>query len=100
MGQGINGWKNILQLDTDPRIIQCPVKHNIIQTNENYRNETQCQEKVKDLLNQIQHILVINKFYVAPVDFFFCIFFLFHFKYMLQIITSWQSSYIKTQQGI
>lgn len=34
--------------------------------------------------NQIQHILVINKLNVAPIDFFFCIFFLLHLEDMLQ----------------
>lgn len=42
------------------------------------------QATVKYLLNQIQNILVVNKFYVTPIDLFFSVFFLFHFKDMLQ----------------
>lgn len=38
----------------------------------------------KNLLNQIQHILVINKLDVAPVYLLFSVLFLLHFKHMLQ----------------
>lgn len=48
-------------------------------------------ERQTCLFDQIQYILVIDKLYVAPIDFFFRVFFLFHLKDMLQI----QSPYRK-----
>lgn len=36
------------------------------------------------LLNEIQDILVVNKFYVTPIYFLFAIFLLLHFEYMLE----------------
>lgn len=38
----------------------------------------------EDLLYQIQNILVVNKFDVAPIDFFLLIFFLLHLKHVLE----------------
>lgn len=35
------------------------------------------------LFNEIKDILIINKFNVAPINFFFCIFFLLHFENVL-----------------
>lgn len=50
---------------------------------ESATDETTASSNSLNLLNQIQHILVINKLYVAPIDFLFGILFLFHFKDML-----------------
>lgn len=36
------------------------------------------------LFYQIQNILVVNKFDVAPIDFFLLIFFLLHLKHVLE----------------
>jgi hypothetical protein len=36
------------------------------------------------LFNQVQHILIVYKFNIAPVYFLPCVFFLLHLKHMLQ----------------
>ena len=35
------------------------------------------------LLNKVKNFLVVHKLYVAPINFFLCIFFLFHLKHVL-----------------
>lgn len=35
------------------------------------------------LLNKIKNILIIHKFYIAPINFLFCVLFLLHLEYML-----------------
>ena len=45
------------------------------------------KDTIKHLLNEIQHILVVNKLYVAPINFFLRVFFLFHFKNVLQALS-------------
>lgn len=38
----------------------------------------------KNLLNQIQNILIVYEFNIAPINFLISVFFLLHFKNMLQ----------------
>lgn len=52
----------------------------------NYHKNTlrfKLNKNLRHLLDEFQHILVINKFYVTPVDLFFGIIFLLHFEDVL-----------------
>lgn len=37
-----------------------------------------------NLFNEIKDVLIVNELNVAPIDLFFCVFFLFHLKDMLR----------------
>ena len=46
------------------------------------------QRETANLFKEIKNILIINKLYVTPVNFFFCILFLLHLENMLSNINS------------
>uniref|UniRef100_A0A0A9DFM1 Uncharacterized protein n=1 Tax=Arundo donax TaxID=35708 RepID=A0A0A9DFM1_ARUDO len=43
----------------------------------------ECNYSSRFLLNQVQHILIVYKLNIAPVNFLPCVFFLLHLEYML-----------------